>query len=225
MTPAKKHAGVTVLCLMLGLLGTTACKRNPIDRLTNPLPDGDVSQNSGVYIIYDDELKTSGGLGFFPGGSNQFIDLADITEPRRTARNIRYFWTGAPTGVNQSSFTFAGFALLVTPDFSTLEASSARNFSSYGYSKLKFSARGSLASDMSFQVSGPSTGTAVAPAQLNVSASQLTNSWQDFELTVPSFHFSEIRVFATFALIYDQPPRSTNFGPGGTVYIDDVRYE
>src|ERR1041385_398507 len=79
------------VCVAFILAG---CKKNPIDRLVNPVPDGALSQTNHIFVIYDDELKTGGGLGLFPGGENQTITLLDASSPRRSDNQIRYSWNG-----------------------------------------------------------------------------------------------------------------------------------
>lgn len=209
--------------LIFTLFGMTACKKNPVDRLTNPLPDGDVSQSSGVYVVYDDELKTGGGLAFIPGGGNQFVDLSDVSEPRRTNRQARYTWTGADVA---NQHLFAGFDFLVTPDGSTLDAATAKNLSSAGYTKMTLYVRGQLAEGNALRIEGPSSGnSSFVPARTEISASDLNNSWRQITLNVPAGDFANVKIFAIFSIQYTQPPRTTNPGEGGTIFIDDVRYE
>lgn len=201
----------------------SSCKKNPINRLTNPLPDGDVAQSSGIYTIYDDELKTNGGLAFIPGGENQSIDLADVGDPRRTLRQVRYSWNGQDTG---SQHLFAGFQFLITPDGTTLSLANAKNLSAAGYTKLTLYVRGELSSGNTLRIEGPSNGVSTfVPARAEISAANLTNAWQGVSLTVPSGDFSSVKIFATFSIQYTQAPRTINPGAGGVIYVDDVRYE
>src|SRR5690242_18227928 len=106
--------------LILSLLLIGGWKRNPIDRLINPLPDGALSQSSHIYVLFDDEVKTGGGIGFIPGGENQTIELRDASSPRSGDNQIRYTWNGQDVsngGIQQHAF--AGFSFTITPDFST----------------------------------------------------------------------------------------------------------
>lgn len=213
-----------ISALALLLFVAPACKKNPVDRLVNPVSDGAVPLSSGTFLIYDDEIKTGGGLGLIPGGANQTINLSDVSEPRRTTRHTAYSWNGRAPGVDPSSHTFAGFSFLVSPDFTTFSATPARNLSSFGYTKLRVSVRGSLAANVSLRIEGPSTGDeAFVPARTTLNS--LNGAWQDVELTVPAGDFTNVKVFATISLQYAQPPFTTNPGDGGTVYIDDIRYE
>ncbi len=213
------------------LLGTLAlvpaCEKNPVDKLTNPLPNGSVPRSSGIYPIYHDELETGGGLGFIPGGENQVIDLFDNSSPRQTARQIRYTWNGGDVSDAEHSttaHTFAGFSLLVTPNFSTLSAAPAKDLSTAGYTKLTLLLRGSLSTGTKLRVEGPSDGTAT-PARQELDAAQISQAWQLVTVAVPPSDFSNIKTFATISIQYTQPPRTTNPGEGGTIYVTQIQYE
>ena len=220
-----------VLCAVF-LLGS--CKKNPIDRLINPVPDGAVSQTSGIFVIYDDELKTGGGLGFIPGGENQVITQVDASSPRRSDNQIRYSWNGQDVSNSGSlQHLFAGFSLLVTPDFSTFDSASAKNLNANnaGYTKLTFYIRGTLASDTYVRIEGPDDGPGgITPARMESLPSltgtfTLTEDWQKQELTVPAGDFNQVKSFLTLSIQYMQPVGTTVGGGGGTIYLDDIRYE
>jgi hypothetical protein len=211
-----------------GFLMLAACERNPVNRLSDPLADGVVPQSSGTYMIYDEELETGGGLGLIPGSGNQNITLADTSEPRRTLRQIRYTWNGQDV-FNPDTMTvehdFAGFSLLVSPDFTTITSASAKDLSSPGYTTLKMAVRGSLTANTKLRIEGPNTDppTFTSPI-LELDSSQLTGEWQDVSLAIPANHFSSVKAFVTISFQYTQPPRTTNPGDGGVVYLDDIRY-
>ncbi len=207
--------------LLLSPLGS--CKKNPVDRLTNPNPDGAVPQNSGIYIIYDDELKTGGGLGLIPGGENQTIDLSDISEPRRSSLQIRYQWNGGDT---PAQHLFAGYSFSVTPDLSTLSSATGKDLSASGYTKMTFFLRGELSEGNTLRIEGPSDGNSTTvPARMELGPSGVTSDWHAYTLSVPASFFSNVKVFATISIQYAQAPRTTNPGQGGTIYIDNIMYE
>ena len=208
---------------LIPLLIFTSCKKNPVDRLTNPLPDGDVAQSSGIFIVYDDDLKTGGGLGLIPSGGNQTIDLTAVGTPARTLRHIQYSWSGADVG---GQHLFAGFQLLITPDSSTLSAETAKNLSAAGYTRMTLYVRGQLSDGNSLRIEGPSNGdSAFVPARTTLASTELTNDWQSVTLTIPPGDFSSVKIFATFSFQYTQPPRTTNAGGGGSIFVDEIRYE
>lgn len=204
----------------------TSCKKNPVDRLVNPVPEGAVPQSSGVFAIYDDELNTGGGLAFIPGGENQFIDLNDHSSPRRTTSQIRYIWNGADAG---GQHLFAGFQLLVTPDGSTLASATGKDLSAPGYTKLTFYLRGNLSNGTRLRIEGPAVGTEPSDdncSQVGCDESKTpTGDWQRVEVPISAARLSNVKIFATFSFQYTQPPRTTVPGEGGVIYLDDIHYE
>lgn len=203
----------------------SGCKKNPVDRLINPVPEGDVAPASGVYSIYNDEFKTSAGIGLIPGGENQTIELGDA---------IRYFWNGADVpDVGVQQHLFAGYSVIITPDFTTFDAAQPRNLNAgvATYAKLKFLIRGTLASDTYVRIEGPDDGSGgIVPIKIEslhglAGDFTLTDQWQEKEIVIPSNHFDNVKVFFTLSLQYSQPSGTTVPGGGGTIYIDQVRYE
>lgn len=213
------------IALLSSILVLTACKKNPVDRLTNPLIDGQVPQSSGLFIIYDDELKTSGGLGLIPQDGNQSIDLADQSAPHRTVNSIRYTWNGQPVLNNGTpQHLFAGFQLIISPQVSQLATTPARDLSGPGYTRLTMYVRGHLSENTILRVEGPDDGdTATTPARTEISS--LSNDWTPLVVLVPAADFTTVKSFVTISLQYTQPPFSTSPGEGGTVYFDEIRYE
>lgn len=205
----------------------SSCKRNPIDRLVDPLPDNSLPQSSGVYMIYDDELRTGGGLAFIPGPESQEIDLAARVTPRRSINTIRYFWNGndvfnSSTGMFQH--LFAGFMTTVTPDAAGLDAATGKNLSAAGYTRLRLFVKGSLSHNTRLRIEGPDDGAGgITPERTEIFT--LGPDWQEITLTIPPAHFSNVKVFFILSFQYTQPARSTAAGGGGEVYVDDVRYE
>lgn len=217
--------------LLLLAVAVAGCKRNPVERLTNPYPDGAVPQSSGIYVIYDDELNTGGGVAFIPGGQNQSIDFRDRSSPRTSVNQVRYTWTGGPVFSDETSppgfqQLFAGFNLLVPVTREELPTTQGKDLSQNGYTKLKMRVRGRLALNNRLRVEGPDDGTGGDTAVMTeLTAAQLSEDWQDLELAVPAIHFSGVKIYMTVSIQYEQPPRTTQPGEGGTVYFDDIRYE
>lgn len=220
-----RRMGAAGLAVVFAILAA-GCKRNITDRLVDPNVNAAVPQSSGLFTVYDDELKTGGGLGFIPGGENQSIDLLDQTDPRRSIAQIRYSWNGNDVlSDGTPQHLFAGFSLLVSDDFTGLDSASAKDLSGPGYTQMKLFVRGGLGVDNSLRIEGPSDGSAGAtPARMELTSSELSSDWTEITLPVPAADFSAVKVFATFSIQYDQPPRTTNPGTGGLIYLDDIRY-
>ncbi|MFN0118558.1 MAG: hypothetical protein ACKVQC_09745 [Elusimicrobiota bacterium] len=212
------------MSVLFFLLGFSACKRNPVERLTNPMSESAVPQSAAIYTIYDEELKTGGGLGFIPSGDNQSINLADQTSPRRTVNAIGYTWNG--NDPSPGNHLFAGFSLLITPNFTNLTSAMGKDLSASGYTKMKFFIRGALSSHTTLRIEGPDDGDGgITPSRTELTSTDLTSDWRAVTLNITPSHFNNVKVFATFSFQYAQPPRTTNAGEGGTIYIDDIQYE
>jgi hypothetical protein len=215
------------ILLTASLIFVLGCEKNPVDRLVNPLPDGDVSQSSGIFSIYSDELTTGGGVGFIPGGENQAIDFLDQSSPQRTRTQVRFTWNGGDVTQNGSpQHLFAGFILPITVDAADLPAATGRDLSSFGYTKLTLYLRGSLSANTTLRIEGPDDGQGgITAAQTNLTGSTVNSNWTQITLNIPSGHFTNIQTFLTLTFQYDQPPRTTAPGEGGVVYLDDIQYE
>lgn len=220
---------ITCCVPLLALIG---CEKNPIDRLTNPVPEGQSDQVSGNYMIYSNgELFTLGGLGFIPGGENQSIDLRDSNSPMINGKQqLRYHWNGQDVrdfnNGNTLQHLFAGFSLLITPNFDTLTNAQPKAMSGHGYGTIKFSARGSLASDTTLKVDGPGNGDAnQVHATTPLTITTLSSSWQDYSMTIGASDLTAVKSFITFSFQYAQPSGTTVAGGGGTVYLQNIRYE
>lgn len=216
--------------LLALFLTFVACKRNPVDRLTNPNADGIVPQSSGVYMIFDDEIKTGGGLGLIPGGDNQTIDVTDHSSPRRSINAMRYVWNGKDVfnfDTEEFQHLFAGFNMFVPSDGSQLASTNPKNLSAPGYTKLKFFVRGSLSHATTLRIEGPDDGSGGNTPALIESGTDftLTNDWQEITMTIPASDFNSVLIFFTISLQYDQPPRTEPAGEGGVIYLDDIHYE
>lgn len=215
----KRNITIALCAVALGLSG---CRKNPIERLINPVPSGQVPGSSGIYTIFDDELKTAGGLAFIPESGGLLIDLNDQTSPRRSTSQMRFKWDGQNVG---SQHLVGGFEIIVSPDGSTLSTTPGKDLSSFGYTKLTFYLRGTLGTNTKLRIEGP-TDTVITAARTELDSSQVTGDWQKITLSIPtSSDFQNVKVFAIFSFQYTQPPHTTNPGDGGEIFLDDIRYE
>jgi len=221
---------LAAIALLFPLIAA-GCKRNPVERLTNPYPDGAVPESSGIYTLYDDELKTGGGVAFIPGGENQSIDFQDRSSPRVSANQIRYSWSGGDVFSDELAppafqHLFAGFNLIVPVAREELVTSNPKNLSGNGYSRLRMRVRGNLSEGNLLRIEGPDDGAGgnVADRKELVS-SEITSEWQEVVLPVSTVNFGAVRIYLTVSIQYSQPPRTTQAGEGGTVYFDDIRFE
>lgn len=213
--------------MIMGLMLLVGCKRNPIERLVDPVPSEaqPFPATGGRYVVFDDELKTGGGLAFIPGGQNQSINL-NYTDGSRPGRQIVYAWNGnnvsSMTSVSQHAF--AGFELLVTNDFTGFDTATGKNLSAANYTTLKLSIRGALSDNTILRIEGPDDGAGgITPAVSNITS--LGANWQDVTLSIPSADFANVKAFIIVTFQFAQPSGSSTPGGGGIVYLDDIRYE
>lgn len=210
------------------LLMGTACKKNSVNKLTNPYSDGVVPNSGAPFYIFKEEVMGGGGVAFLPGGENQTIDFFDHSSPRRSVNQIRYSWNGEDvfdSAESEFQHGFAGFYLSAGDD--PLAYNKTLDLSAAGYTQLKFFARGELSSDTKVKIEAPGDGHTTS-VKMILDSTQLSSSWQEFTLPIGSITpnpFSNVRVFLVVTFEYTQPGRTTVAGDGGVIYMDDIRYE
>jgi hypothetical protein len=224
----KKLYGLLILTGMF-----VGCEKNPVDRLTNPMPDGALSQTSGTYVVYDDELRTGGGLGYIPGGENQTADVSDFSSPRRTISQLRYSWNGQDVSNGSVlQHLFAGFSLPITSFLEDVVSAQPKNLSGAGYTKVRMQIRGTLSDRTAVRIEGPDDGAGgIVPVQVNsrrqgdVSGGDfvLTNEWQQIEVPANG-QFSAVKIYLTVSFQFSQPFGTTQPGGGGEIFLDDIHY-
>lgn len=172
---------------------------------------------SDTYVIYDDEIKTKGGVQLIPEAENQTFDAAS-NERFNGRKAIRYSWNGGAVrdlGTPQNGF--AGFQLIV--DLAALDtATPPLDFTAAGYTKVTFYAKTDLAPGVRVKVEGPDDGNKLTAApRINI----LTSSdWTHYEIASAAFGTVEQYLNVTFENTL-APAQSG----GGTVWVDDVRFE
>lgn len=203
--------------VLLGAAGLSGCDRKPINKLVNPTVNNTTGNWSGRWVIYDDELRTGGGVSTFTTFDGVSLDFASRENPFSGSTSIKFFWDGgdvtpySPAG-SSPEHTWTGFGLIVavkTDDYNAF----SKDFSAAGFNKLTFRARGSLNSGVVLRVEGPQFGAA-SPAGFWEGA--ITDQWQQY--TVDLDPQTTINAYLNIILKYTGAGR----GNGGTVYIDDI---
>lgn len=219
---------------MLFLVG---CDRNPIRKLIDANQEGAQGNIAWTspFVIYKDDLESGGGAMLYPDVHNQTVSFFSTNNPRGK-RSIFYSWNGrdimrtfdpclAATPVLQHEF--AGLSLTVASGFDTFDTTLPRNLFSGGYTKITLWVRGRLTTNTILRIEGPDDGLCNAdPPRLDITASQLTDDWQQITIPIPTSSFLiSIKDFVKFTFVYNQPPSTTAAGEGGEIFIDDVAYE
>lgn len=234
-TPA--FAGVTnlkmrtIVQFLLLISVFTGCDKTPSRRLTDPAPEGAVSQNGGSWVLYDEEVRTDGGFYLIPiPTGNQTLDVGNEQSAAFGKRSIFYSWTGGDVldPVEGIEHTFAGFGLLVAENIDQMNTTPAKDLSGAGFTKITFYARGYLSENTILRVEGPGDGSAAA-ALPRLDVTQLTGTWTKFTLpapgAIPTAAFQSVRQYVNFTFVFSQPSGTTNPGNGGQVFLDRIAYE
>ena len=87
--------------ILLFLISVSGCELNPLKKLTNPGGNDEVLNNSswvGDWVIYDDDIRTQGGIVFTTGYDHQSVDFRvenkDCPEGNMC---FKYAWDGGKT--------------------------------------------------------------------------------------------------------------------------------
>lgn len=236
------------LALVLALTSLVACNKSPFERTHDASGGGAVGGflPSTNLVVFSNELKTGGGAFEYPGGNNQDLSFADVSNPV-SARSIRYVWNGNPAG-STSDHTFAGFDLMHTAVFADYSTTAGRNLQAAGYSRVTFYARGSLSTNTDLKIEVADNGSSVDHAApcitlstngtndrcdgsfgvnaLKMAPRQLTTSWQQYSITIPASSLAALKDFFKATFIFTDPfVGNTAPGQGGTVYFDQIVYE
>jgi hypothetical protein len=212
--------------------GFFGCDKAPARRLTDPTPEGAVSQGPGTWVLYDEDLRTGGGYYLIPNGGNQTLVAGSEEFASSGRKSIFYAWNGKEVldSVLGLQHLFAGFGLLVAEDITQVNTTAAKDLSAAGFTKITFMARGSLSENTVLRVEGPGDGSgATILPRLEISRDQLTGTWTKFTLpasgAISSASFKSVKQYLNFTMVYSQPSATTGAGEGGSIYIDQITYE
>lgn len=187
-------------------------KYNPLDKLINPEEKSATGRWSGEFVIYDDELKTGGGIMFLSSADNQTLDFNFRENPYSGKKCIKYSWNGKSVydytrKIYQANW--CGWAFIVGKDWT--EYNKIRNFSSVNYSKISLWVRGSLSANTKIKFESYNRDTH--------SDIELTDSWQKIEFKITG-NQSEIKEYLKIIFEY----LGSGEGNGGIVYIDEIKF-
>ncbi len=216
---------LTLLALFLSMLSVYSCDKGPrLSRLYDPGTEEIISSGWGDWVIYDDMLKTRGDVNAFT--EIQDLDFEYKDNPYQGNRCIKFSWDGSDIidyadGTTQHNF--CGFGLVVVPDASAYNYDTTKmpgkDLTPGGYTKITFYARGTLSPYTTLRLESPN-GTYESTPPSDAWEDQVTSSWKKYEFNV-SAPLSDVKEFVRIILKYVGSGR----GDGGTVYIDDIRYE
>ncbi len=224
-----------LLIIMMGLF-LTSCERNPMKRLSDPFDEGALTTWSGVFKIYDDDLVTGGNVSFIPADlpvpdNNMSIDFKVMDEnPPEGTKCLKYTWNGLDQVWNaKDEHDWAGVSLIVATHWSLYDSTPAKDLTPGGYTKITFKAFALIDSNTYVKFEGPVSTTTAAPTRggtryLRLNSREL-GSWQTYTISFNATDFKTVKDYFKIVIEYPQGINNGPYGNGGTVYVDDIRYE
>jgi len=217
------------VCVVSGvvLLVCCGCGRNRTHNPQDMLGAGATGRYGSVFVLYDDELKTGGGVYLYPSGDNQSLDTDSRELPYAGARCIRYSWNGGAvcqSATGRAQHAFAGFSLAVSATADELPAAAARDFSDAGYTVMHVFVRGSLSDNTILKLEGPDDGDETTPAP-SLEIASLSDSWQAYSFPVTPASLARVKEFFKATFVYSNPDGTLAAGGGGSVAVDTIYLE
>jgi|GEM_PF-2894784 len=230
-----------ILLIMTALLVLTSCEKNPISKLQDPTPDGAINSWNGVLKIYDEDLRTGGNVEFIPSDfdppdNTMAIDFKDSDENAPQGVNcMKYSWNGKdviwtsplapPSGLEH---TFGGVTLIVATHFTLYNSTPGRDLRAGGYTHISFKAkavlgRGSDAvGDTTVKFEGPTQEASGVHDFIRLNRSQISEvAWQEYSIPLATTDLGNVKDY--FKIVIEW--HGADVGEGGTVFVDDLRYE
>lgn len=235
----KKITLKTIVLIVLMGMFLISCERNPMKRLSDPFDEGALTTWSGVFKIYDDDLITGGNVAFIPSDltppdNNLTIDFKVTDEnPPEGTKCLKFTWNGGDQWwggtVNKNEHDWAGVSLIVATHWSLYDSTPAKDLTPGGYTKITFKAFALIDSNTYVKFEGPVSKTVAAPARggtqyLRLNSRELGN-WQTYTINFNANDFKYVKDYFKIVIEYPQGINNGPFGNGGTVYVDDIRYE
>ncbi len=204
---------INILALTIVLL-FYGCETTPLNSLRDPRPDGATGIWSGQWLIYGDKLETGGDVVRIPGEENQKVEI-EFKDPDAPDRGnvIQYFWNGNDVA---GQHEWCGISLIVASNFRTYNITPPKDLSPGGYRKVTFWAKAIL-----------SEGTVVrftAPATSFIKEQKENCDWKPFAISFEPQMLRNVKDFFIISFHYTGVDKKKP-GWGGTVYVDDIRYE
>lgn len=232
----KKITFKTILLIVLMGIFLISCERNPMKRLSDPFAEGALNAWSGIFKIYDDDLITGGNVAFIPSdltppNNNMTIDFKNTEDnPPEGIMCLKYTWNGQDLDWNgKNEHDWAGVSLIVATHWSLYTTTPGKNLSAAGYTKITFKARADIDSSTYVKFEGPVSTTTTAPTRggnryLRLNSAELSN-WQSYAISFNTNDFKSVKDYFKIVIEYPKGIGSSLYGNGGTVFVDDIRYE
>jgi hypothetical protein len=207
----------TAYCSLVTVLA--GCNKNPVTQLVQPSTVNTSSQWSGTFTLYDDDLKTGGGVMGIGWGPNFVVDFNSRENPYAGVKCIKIDWDGNKvTTSNGEFFTYTGFSLIAALSYVDV-LNVSKNLTPGGYKKVTFWARkSSMASNTVLRVESPN-GSSTSTPPTNALETALTDSWQKYSFDITG-SLAVVRQYVNIIL----KTTDNKQGSGATIYIDDIKF-
>jgi len=194
------------------------CQTMPADYLRDPRPDGATGIWAGQWLIYGDELETGGGLLLFPSDENQTIDLV-FRHPNDPERGnvIHYSWNGEEVA---GQYTFSGVSFTVASNWRAYDITPPKDLSAGGYTKISFDVWGDLSEGTKVEFWGGRRSATTGRLKLDND-----DGWVHLDIPLRENDLKKVREFFVIVFQFAEPSGHSEPGQGGTVYVDNIRYE
>jgi hypothetical protein len=223
-----------VLLLPLLFLGLVSCENAPVSKLVNPTIANTTGTWSGLWVLYDDEIRTGGTVMMFTSMNGIVLDFASRENPHQGTQCVKFSWDGGDvTAYSPYSIEhdFTGFSLIVASSLDKYGIVT-KDLTPGGFTKIAFWVRGSLSSNVYLRLEsnngGPATLSGTNAWMSNTTDRRVTGSWQRYEFALAG-NFTSVKDFVKIVLKYDEDgdPSTPNVarGNGGIVFLDDIHLE
>src|SRR3989339_423571 len=186
-----------LLCLLPVLLAS--CENSPTKRLIGPEPYDSSGQWSGKWVVYDDQLRSDGGVMFIGWGEGFSVDFNSIERPYSGTKCIKVKWDGSDvTTAEGVTGLFTGFSLIVAKDYNYY-STTTKDLTSGAYTTVRFRARKEfLSSNTLLRFEGPIGDENSTPPD-NAWQGTLSDNWQEYSFNI-SGNISSVHRFVTAVL-------------------------
>ena len=207
---------LTTHYLLLTVLA--GCSKNPVSKLIEPVTVNKSQSWTTDWRIYEDELKTNGGVLMIGWGNGFVIDFESRENPYQGVKCMKVYWDGGTVTISGGSTDlYTGFSLIAAKDYNDY-LSVSKDLSPGGYTKLSFYARKSfMSANTVLRIESPNgSNTSIVPN--NVWQGTLTETWAQYSMDI-SGSLSSARHFVNIVLKTTDGLK----GNGAIVYIDEIR--
>lgn len=223
------------IILIIGLLAVlpvfSGCDKEPMNKLVNPLQSNTTGNWSGVWTLYDDEVKTGGDIMNYTTHEGVGLQFDCRDNPHSGSQCIKFSWDGGDVTNyedGKAEHDWTGFGMIVASSYLDY-TKYTKNLATGGFTKLSFWVRGSLNSNVYLRLEGSNaryndqSGTNCW--QSYTTTRKVTSTWTKYEFPISGDLTAVkdyLRVIFRYDMDYNADTPNTGRSNGGTIYLDDI---